>query len=92
MDNALKSSISENNLAKHDQDSISISSQKSTNLAENVNKKMTTINRSLTYLDQIYEEIGSSFSIRYIFTLNNYLTEKKIHHCNKKAAKCKRNF
>ena len=70
MENVLKNSLSDSNLISGqllDKDSMSISSHKSLNLTENASNKITAINRSLTYLDQIYEEIGSSFNIRYLY-------------------------
>jgi hypothetical protein len=47
------------------QESMTLDNEKmEISTAENVGNKIHTLNRSLTYLDQIYEEIGSSFNFR----------------------------
>ena len=70
MEKVLKKSSSENSLPKkfgeqHQQETIvSVGSQKNLNSTENVNEKINIINRSLSFLDQIYEGVESDINMR----------------------------
>jgi hypothetical protein len=47
------------------QESMTLDNEKmEISAAESVGNKIHTLNRSLTFLDQIYEEMGSSFNFR----------------------------
>ena len=59
--------MSEENLPKklsHQESMLTSREKVDISTTENVANKINTLNRSLTYLDQIYEEIGSSFNFR----------------------------